>query len=72
VAVVLVAAIRHGVQPAPHCAPAHPLCCPLCRAQAVLPLDSETRKGQPDGTTHVCHPVLGGCNHGFTREREGA
>lgn len=40
--------------------------CPLCKAKAsVVALDKETLAQQTDGTTHVCHPLLGGCNHGF-------
>ncbi len=39
--------------------------CPLCGAVAVLPLTRDLLAKQPDGTTHVCHPDRGGCNHGF-------
>lgn len=39
--------------------------CPLCSAVAVVKLPAPIRKQQPDDTTHVCHPSLGGCNHGF-------
>jgi len=38
--------------------------CPLCRVAAVLPLVA-TLQGGPDGTTHLCHPVLGGCGRGL-------
>ena len=50
--------------------PLVPLCaCPKCGAQAVVALTPAERLAQPDDTTHVCHPMLGGCNHGFTDER---
>lgn len=39
--------------------------CQLCGAQAVVALTPEQIREQPDDTTHVCHPGLGGCNHGF-------
>lgn len=39
--------------------------CPLCGAIAVVPLTPAQLAAQPDNTTHVCHPHLGGCNHGF-------
>lgn len=58
--------IRKGLAPAPFCDAALPRRCDLCAAVAVLPLNSATRMVQPDATTHVCHPALGGCNHGFT------
>ncbi len=43
--------------------------CPLCGKRAIVALTPEQRLAQPDDTTHVCHPLLGGCNHGFTDER---
>lgn len=47
-----------------------PLCdCPLCGKRAIVELTPEQRLAQPDDTTHVCHPALGGCNHGFTDSR---
>ena len=47
-----------------------PLChCPNCGAHAIVALTPEQRLAQPDDTTHVCHPALGGCNHGFTDAR---
>ena len=50
--------------------PLVPLCrCKLCGAEAIVELTPEQRLAQPDDTTHVCHPALGGCNHGFTDER---
>lgn len=39
--------------------------CPLCGGWAVVPLTPKQLAAQPDETTHVCHPVFGGCNHGF-------
>lgn len=39
--------------------------CPLCGAKAVVALPAAILAEQPDATTHVCHPLLGGCNHGF-------
>jgi hypothetical protein len=58
--------IRSGDAAAPQCFAEKPRRCDLCGADAVLPLNARTRMAQPDATTHVCHPVLGGCNHGFT------
>ena len=39
--------------------------CPYCFMKAVIPLTLAQRKRQPDATTHVCHPAIGGCNQGF-------
>jgi hypothetical protein len=39
--------------------------CPFCEALAIVRLPA--RIAQADGTTHVCHPLMGGCNHGFAR-----
>lgn len=58
--------IRAGRGAAPHCDAELPRICPTCDARAVLPLDAATRAAQPDATTHVCHPVLDGCNGGFS------
>lgn len=44
------------------------LSCGMCGKKAVVPLTVTQLAQQPDKTTHVCHPVLGGCNHGFERE----
>jgi hypothetical protein len=63
---VSLADIRAGRVAAPCCSAELPRVCAICQAVAVLPLNPETRMAQPDATTHVCHPVLGGCNHGFT------
>lgn len=41
------------------------LACPLCGERAVMRLTQDQLKAQPDDTTLVCHPALGGCNHGF-------
>ncbi len=43
--------------------------CPLCGTLAIVALTPVQRLAQPDDTTHVCHPALGGCNHGFTDDR---
>lgn len=43
--------------------------CPLCGAHAIVALTPPQRLAQPDDTTHVCNPLLGGCNHGFTDSR---
>lgn len=40
--------------------------CPLCGALAVVELPPAVVAEQPDDTTHVCHPLAGGCNHGFS------
>lgn len=39
--------------------------CQLCGAVAIVALPAPLLAQQPDDTTHVCHPVFGGCNHGF-------
>ena len=39
--------------------------CPLCGHFAVVRLPEALQALQPDDTTHVCHPSIGGCNHGF-------
>lgn len=47
--------------------------CPFCLAMdVVVELPEPLRAIQPDGTTHVCHPTLGGCNHGFAKTEEEA
>lgn len=43
--------------------------CPFCCKRAVVRLPEPLRTIQPDGTTHVCVPTLGGCNHGFEDTR---
>ena len=43
--------------------------CPKCGATAIVALPPPLRAVQPDETTHVCMPALGGCNHGFERAR---
>lgn len=42
--------------------------CPMCGRAAVVELPAAIRAEQPDDTTHVCHPLAGGCNHGFALE----
>lgn len=39
--------------------------CPQCGAKSVVPLTRLQLAKQPDDTTHVCHPMLGGCNQGY-------
>ncbi len=41
--------------------------CPFCRKMTVVPLTRKQRAAQPDDTTHVCHPSIGGCNQGFAK-----
>lgn len=43
-----------------------PVACSKCGAAALIKLPDEVRAEQPDDTTHVCHPMAGGCNHGFS------
>lgn len=40
--------------------------CPQCSAVAVVPLNPVQLAAQPDNTTLVCHPALGGCNQGYS------
>jgi hypothetical protein len=42
--------------------------CPKCGALAICKLPLVLLSQQPDDTTHVCHPLHGGCNHGFALE----
>lgn len=39
--------------------------CANCGKVAVVLLPPEMMAQQTDGTSHVCHPSLGGCNQGF-------
>ncbi len=41
--------------------------CPSCSVRAVVELPRPVLEKQPDGTTHVCHPALGGCNLGYEK-----
>lgn len=43
----------------------HP--CPFCLKTTVVELPPPIAAQQVDGTTHVCLPVIGGCNHGFAK-----
>ena len=43
------------------------LTCLICGAKSVVPLTPQQLAAQPDETTLVCHPALGGCNQGFTK-----
>ena len=49
--------------------------CPLCDVDALAFLPDALLAVQPDDTSVVCVPALGGCNHGFamdsTRKRGG-
>lgn len=45
-----------------------PGACPFCAQAVVVELPPPLKNAQPDGTTHVCHPALGGCNHGFAKQ----
>lgn len=43
-----------------------PVACAMCGTAAIVMLPPSLIARQPDDTTHVCHPGLGGCNHGFS------
>lgn len=43
----------------------HPKPCVFCGKRAIVALPPEIIAQQPDDTTAVCHPALGGCNNGF-------
>lgn len=48
-----------------------PGACPFCYAVgAVTELPPPILAVQPDDTTHVCNPALGGCNHGFSKAKQ--
>lgn len=40
--------------------------CSKCGAFAIIRLPPTIQAEQPDDTTHVCHALAGGCNHGFS------
>jgi hypothetical protein len=41
--------------------------CPRCLSKdRIVELPPPVLAEQPDDTTHVCNPALGGCNHGFS------
>lgn len=42
--------------------------CPKCGVHALVGLPKPVIKAQPDETNIVCHPAIGGCNHGFFME----
>ena len=42
--------------------------CPQCHKLAVVSLTPSQLAKQPDDTTYVCHPCLGGCNQGYAVE----
>lgn len=49
--------------------PVLPDACPLCGKVRIVVLPPPEAAKQTDGTTHVCHPSIGGCNHGFEMTR---
>lgn len=46
-----------------------PQACPDCGRRCIVPLPKPMAEQQPDATTHVCHPSIGGCNQGFEVDR---
>lgn len=44
--------------------------CPTCGANAIIALTGQALEEQPDDTTHVCHPLVGGCNGGFALDAD--
>lgn len=40
--------------------------CQFCNKFAVVKMPAELIAIQPDDTNHVCHPILGGCNQGYS------
>jgi hypothetical protein len=49
--------------------PILPDACPFCGKARIVVLPPPLAAKQPDGTTHVCHPSIGGCNYGFQATR---
>lgn len=45
--------------------PVLPDACSSCGKRLLVVLPPPIAAQQPDGTTHVCHPSIGGCNQGF-------
>jgi hypothetical protein len=45
--------------------PRLPDACTSCGKRRIVVLPPPMAAQQPDGTTHVCHPSIGGCNQGF-------
>lgn len=39
--------------------------CVFCKNKTIVALPPPLSSVQTDGTTHVCHPGIGGCNYGF-------
>lgn len=60
--------IRWGYKGRRHVSVVLPKACPMCGVAAVVELPAPILAEQPDETTHVCHPMAGGCNHGFARD----
>jgi hypothetical protein len=51
--------------------PIQPGACPFCKvAGSVVALPPPLLAQQTDGTTHVCHPDLKGCDQGFENTAE--
>lgn len=46
------------------------VCCMCGKVGAIIGLPPPLLAKQPDDTTHVCAPFLGGCNHGFHFDEE--
>lgn len=44
-----------------------PEACDCCGERVICALPPPLLAQQPDDTTHVCNPALGGCNHGFAK-----
>jgi hypothetical protein len=47
-----------------HCVPLQ-LACPNCGHASLVELPPPLLAKETDGTNVVCHPNMGGCNHGF-------
>jgi hypothetical protein len=45
--------------------PVIPDACSTCGRRRIVVLPPPMAAQQTDGTTHVCHPSIGGCNQGF-------
>jgi len=49
--------------------PVLPDACGFCGKRCIVVLPPPVAAEQNDGTTHVCHPSIGGCNQGFESTR---
>jgi hypothetical protein len=45
--------------------PVLPNTCSFCGKKRIVVLPPPLAALQDDGTTHVCHPSIGGCNQGY-------